>query len=455
MSDDFEELLKRWLRDRAGNDRSALRALAGNVAALPPRRRRRPSALLSLAASVLVVVGLAALALSRQPGFGGVAATPAETTQGGATLPGGPERYAGDPRLTQCFGTADMQYVFEMVHARDYQRYLPRMLLAPELDVYDSAFVMVYRDGWQGPPMLGMPDGQRPTPIPGRRFVCIVVAGGPPTLYSDVDITGLTVAVTPSETNGAVPPTAPTLAPPTPQVASPSTTPEPAPAWVADLAGQLACDGPVANLGGEYPDNGGWPDRAGDTAEATLALFLGPGNPYASLPTAGFTLLHAEPHWASFAHIVVGRAKAIVLLSDAMNMGPGWLVVGLRACDASEFDPAVPLTFPVTIWKDSSGKAVSTETIRSFPGPGHCGWDSAVWLNVGGNVYFRDPQGVMGEWTKTKFEPHAQLPPSATDSGYRSGKWSLWLDPGKDAYLVFNGTVERWPRSLDPQIGCA
>ena len=69
MSDDFEDLLKRWLRDRAGNDRSALQALAGNVAALPPRRpnRTRP---LAVAASIIVLLGLLAFALPRFSGVG-------------------------------------------------------------------------------------------------------------------------------------------------------------------------------------------------------------------------------------------------------------------------------------------------------------------------------------------------------------------------------------------------
>jgi hypothetical protein len=69
MSDDFEDLLKRWLRDRAGNDRSALQALAGNVAALPPRRQRRLGPLVSLAASIVVLLGLLVFA---SPRFGGV-----------------------------------------------------------------------------------------------------------------------------------------------------------------------------------------------------------------------------------------------------------------------------------------------------------------------------------------------------------------------------------------------
>jgi hypothetical protein len=61
----------------------------------------------------------------------------------------------------------------------------------------------------------------------------------------------------------------------------------------------------------------------------------------------------------------------------------------------------------------------------------------------------------MNEWTVTPFEPDADLPAGAADTGYRTGEWSLWLDPGGDAYLVSPVTVERWPRSTNPDLGCA
>jgi hypothetical protein len=225
------------------------------------------------------------------------------------------------------------------------------------------------------------------------------------------------------------------------------------PAWVSDIAGQLECDGAVANIGGEVPDAFGG-DAPGDSPAAALASFLGPNNPFASLPAAGYTQIHLDPNWASYAHIFEGRSRAIIVLSDATEFGTGWLVVGLRACDASEFDPSVPLTFSVTIWTDAAGNRVSTETIRSAPGPGHCGWDSAIWLSVGGDLYFRDPLGVMADWTRTRFDPAAEIPATALDSGFRSGASALWLDPEGDAYLISGGQIERWPRSLDPLIGC-
>jgi hypothetical protein len=325
------------------------------------------------------------------------------------------------------------------------------MLLAPELDVDDPAFVVVFRDGWVGPPYGGAPGapGPRSTPIPGFRFVCVLPDGGTPNLYGDVDVTGLTIDVDASD------------ATPTPLLAEsagpePTITPPPAPAWVADLAGQLECDGPVANIGGEVPDASGV-GVPGDTADAGLQSFLGPDNPFASLPAAGYTQIQVDDNWASYAHSYEGKTKAIIVLSDTNPFGqePGWLVIGLRACDASEFDPAVPLTFPVTIWTDAAGNPVSTDTIRSSPGPGHCGWDSATWLDVGGNLYFRDPDGVMSEWATTTFASKAHLPDGAVDSGYRTGDWSLWLDPVGDAYLVSSATIERWPRSTNPDLACA
>ena len=40
MSDDLEDLLKDWLRERGATDPSTVRAAADRVATFPPRRRR-------------------------------------------------------------------------------------------------------------------------------------------------------------------------------------------------------------------------------------------------------------------------------------------------------------------------------------------------------------------------------------------------------------------------------
>jgi hypothetical protein len=223
-----------------------------------------------------------------------------------------------------------------------------------------------------------------------------------------------------------------------------------------DIAGQLECDGRVPRLGGEVGEL--FPERfSGETAQAALTTFLGPSNPYASLPTAGYMTLHAEDHWASFAH-VFGGPKAIIVLNDETEFGPGWAVVGLRACDASEFDPTAPLTFPVTIWTDADGNVVSTVLVHSNPGPAHCGWDRATFLHVAEALFFRDPAGVMAEYTDSTFEVGAAVPSTASDTGYRSNGYELWVDPGGDAYLVATDAAvkptERWPRGPE-DFGCA
>ena len=564
MSDEFEDLLKGWLRERGRADRSTLESLAGNVAALPPRRRRQPSSL-AAAAAIIVALGLAAFAIApRLTSISG---------QADASMSPDPAAFAGDPRLARCSQELiDVDKVFEMTRARYFPLYFPGWWQGdPELEVDDPALVVIEhprewpttgaapmpgqtRDptprfdyqmciavGTQGDfvvhkygpthfdrivPVLSADDLARaqhmdpdvladpanypvparlagcggitdqvqfvfearsisdytryfpaagPLPVvtademativvyrgrnlsqlgrlgtagPNRHDLCVLLGPDPghvpPVFINDVDLTGFHVRLDEPSTSEP---------PPTPIVVQPSFTPEPAPAWVANLAGQLDCDGPLAPLGGEY-SYGGSADVFGDNPDAALASFLGPSNPYASLPTTGFTQLRSEPHWASYGYKFEGRLKAIVVFTDTSEYGTGWTVVGLRACDASEFDPATPLTTPVTIWTDAAGNRVSTETIRSENGPAHCGWESAVFLNVGGELYLRDPRNVMAQWTKTHFDTDTTVSRRAVDTGYRSGKWSLWLDPSGDAYLVSKDRTERWPRSTDPFVGC-
>ena len=233
-----------------------------------------------------------------------------------------------------------MEFVFVMVHARDYQSYVPSMLLAPELDVDEPALVVVFDQAMAQPPTTGGPAPARRTK-PGHRYVCIVPDAAAPSLHADVDITGLTIDVVPSESV------------PTPMLAEsagpePTITPPPAPAWVADLAGQLECDGPVAGIGGEVPEAFGV-GVAGDTPDDALGSFLGPGQPVCQPARGG---VHADPRrrpWASYAHLFQGRAKAIIVLSDSNPFGQesGWLVyLPTHVSDASEFDPHRPADLP-------------------------------------------------------------------------------------------------------------
>lgn len=571
MSDEFEDLLKGWLRDRGAADRSTLEALAGNVATLPPPSRRQPSNLVA-AAAVIIALGLAAFALVPRNG-----SVSSQVNGPVSPTPSGQAAFAGDPRLAACSSdVAEVDRVFEMVKSRYFPLYFPGWWQgAPELEVDDPALVVIGREqvwpitgaapgpgqtfdpnaglGYQmciavgtpasfiahnygvtrfnrlvpvlsaddlaraqhmdpdvladpanypvpkrlaacggitdqvqyvfearsiddfpryfpaaGPLGLVTPDelativvyrGAIPTVLagpaqaslgPNEHDLCILLGPDPgnvaPVFVNGVDLAGFHVRIDDA---------AATESPaPTPAAAPPSTTPGPAPAWVANLAGQLDCTGPLAALGGEY-SYGGSPEGFGPSPDEALTTFLGPSNPYASLPATGFRKQHAELHWASYGYFVGGQRKAIIVLNDTTIYGSGWAVVALRSCDASEFDPSTPLTFPETIWTDASGHRISTETIVSVPGPGHCGWDRVTFLNVDHQLYFRDPQKIMAQWTTTRFDSAAVLPKRAVNTGYRTGKWTLWLDPGKDAYLVSPGHVERWPRSSDPFLGCA
>jgi len=457
--DPFEVEVIEWLADRGRISADEVRDVADRIGDLPGRVSRIRS-WLAAAAVVVVALGLGAVILGRVPAIGT-----------GRTEPPDPAAFSGDPRLARCFGatTATALDVFEMQHAWDYRRHLPAMGLAPELDVDEPAFVVVFRD----PPLVGLL-GAPPSPgtsaapgasnAPGHHDVCILV--GPdaetaqPNLYGDVDIAGL-IAVLPEGTaaaDGSVVPTTdpPRRTDPTEPSQSPPPTPPvaPQPDWAIDLKGQLDCEGPVLGMGGEIPE-GASIESYGPTAEEALAVFLGPSNPYASLPTTGYEPRHLEPHWAEFAYAAGGRTKTVIVLSDTTPYARGWAVMGLRSCDPSEFDPSTPLTFPVTVWTDADGRRVATDRIRSHPGPAHCGHADAIWLYVGDQLFFRDPKKVMATWEQTPFSADATKPSGARDTGFRNGDQELWIDPRGDAYLVGPDRTERWPRSADPQLGCA
>jgi hypothetical protein len=452
MSDDFEDLLKRWLRDRAGSDRSALRALAGNVATLPPRRRRQPSQL-AAAAAVIIALGLAGFALA--PRFSSVGGT-----ANGPVAPD-PAAFAGDPRLARCGASVDTASdAFEMAHARDYRRYLPAMGSSPELDVETPAFVVVYRS-MQPFPAFGAapPPGQtwKPRSLePGRHDICVLVgtdaATAEMTVYSDVDISGLTIDVVPSDPS-------PSELAPTPMVAPPSTTPEPAPAWAGNLAGQLDCDGPQQPIGGEV----GELTPVGGTGTASPWPWLY-AEDVADLPLEGWTEEPKVP-WETgasafmrYVNAVNGRIKAVLIMGGhSIDGGPGhWDIVGFRACPPDEYDQLRGRTTDDAAWTDAN--RLPAAAVRTIVGPAHCGWESTVWLFLDGDrrLYLRDPLGVLRDTSVADYLPKTDMPADAKATGFRSRDRELFTTPDKDfVYVRTPAGVERWPRSKDPFIGCA
>lgn len=121
-------------------------------------------------------------------------------------------------------------------------------------------------------------------------------------------------------------------------------------------------------------------------------------------------------------------------------------------------------------WTTADGCLVRIDVLADRPGPDHCGWQTArviiATIPIGkrysneGNAasYVRDPDNVFGDpATAAAFDPNAELPPGAADTGFRQGPTELWTDPadgGSAIYLVTGRTVERWPFDPRPAV-CA
>jgi hypothetical protein len=227
------------------------------------------------------------------------------------------------------------------------------------------------------------------------------------------------------------------------------------PSWVIDLAGQLDCDGPIAGFGQEVPSNlgpfepGGTPDQALDIARMN----------YWNLPATGFEPPVIEGAWARHRYAVGDRVKAIAVSTrwnPDIDPETGWEVVGLRACDPAEFDAGDLGPRAGTVWRDANGDPVRTDVITSYPGPGHCGWETTVFLSFGGAQFFRDPKHVLKEYSVVTFDASSRLPADGVDTGLHTNEWHIFTIPSGRAVFVRTdgGPIERWPRSSQ-EVGCA
>ncbi len=270
-----------------------------------------------------------------------------------------------------------------------------------------------------------------------------------------------TIAVDPSPPSRTLTPSSeatPTASPSetstaTAAVASPSVAT--APVWVADLAGQLRCSGPMSSIGQEVPAQPGPFEPAASPAGALDVVRL----TYQTFPKQGFEPIEVDGHWAHYVYLVNGDPKVVAVATDrfeGVTEDVGWEVVGLRACDASEFLPSDLPPAGLTVWQDVLGTRVNTGIVMSIPGPGHCGWDSTVFLTMRGVQYFRDPLGVLTKESIGRFKADTKLPEDATDTGFHTKRWRIFTVPAGDAVYVktSTGTVERWPRAKE-EVGCA
>jgi hypothetical protein len=228
------------------------------------------------------------------------------------------------------------------------------------------------------------------------------------------------------------------------------------PAWVADLEGQLDCDGPMNQMGQEVPAEVG-PFKPAPTPELALEGLLHAGT-YAWLPGGGFESPHLEGHWAQHRYVVDGSPKAIVISTNTfpdVTEEVGWQIVGLRACDPSEFDPADGLPDGTILWLGAAGEPMPATQIFSRAGPAHCGWEGVTFLHIEDELYLRDPQGVLAGQAALPFRVVDALPGDAVDTGLHTATQRLFrvADPRVILVRGGDGTIERWGRALD-QIGC-
>lgn len=115
----------------------------------------------------------------------------------------------------------------------------------------------------------------------------------------------------------------------------------------------------------------------------------------------------------------------------------------------------------------NGGCPVRIDVLADRPGPAHCGYQAARVIITGIPVgvrytddsnaadYVRDPDNVFDDPAiASAFDPHAQLPPDAVDTGLRQEATQLWVDPiNRSAiYLVTGSSVERWPLDPDPAV---
>jgi hypothetical protein len=116
-------------------------------------------------------------------------------------------------------------------------------------------------------------------------------------------------------------------------------------------------------------------------------------------------------------------------------------------------------------WTDREACLLRIDVLAERPGPEHCDSERASVLITGRPLgarytnaaddteYVRDPEGVFDDAALTAgFDPDAEVPATAVDSGYRRGDLALWHDPTDPSaiWIVGPDHTERWPAGEPP-----
>jgi hypothetical protein len=145
-----------------------------------------------------------------------------------------------------------------------------------------------------------------------------------------------------------------------------------------------------------------------------------------------------------------------------------------KECDASEgssidvkHEPAWRLHGDYRPWTDQDGCLLRIDVLAERSGAAHCGWEQASVMMAGRPLgsryttpedaveYVKDPNGVFGlRDLAQEFDPDAELPGGAVDTGFRRAGSALWHVPGDQTavWVVAATGIERWPAGRPP--GC-
>lgn len=140
-------------------------------------------------------------------------------------------------------------------------------------------------------------------------------------------------------------------------------------------------------------------------------------------------------------------------------------------CEGTRFDLSKEPNYPVNSihrWRTKEGCQVRLDVLMTRQGEEACGGPRVADILMGtplgktpersrARIYVKDPENVFRDnETSRLYDPDAEVPQEAVDSGYRQDGAALWIVPGDDRllYLVHEDRIEAWPLDKTPP-GCA
>lgn len=121
----------------------------------------------------------------------------------------------------------------------------------------------------------------------------------------------------------------------------------------------------------------------------------------------------------------------------------------VTSCGLTQFGP----------WLDESGQRLEGSQLVEYQGFVECGHDDVVFLVFFGDMYAKDPDGVLGELRNAAGEALSyavldEVPARANPTGLTSGQREIYLDDATREDYVYivreDGRTERWPRAESP-----